>query len=73
MSSARTLEKYKYEVGENRTHETYVPLPTATRDSVKLTVGYATNQPNMFSSSLINSHCIRKRDLRSYPLSTYYS
>ena len=29
MSSARTLEKGKYEVGENRTHDTYEALPTA--------------------------------------------
>ena len=30
MSSARTLEKDKYEGGENQTHDTYeVALPTA--------------------------------------------
>ena len=27
----------------------------------------------MFSSSLINDHRLRNRDLRGYPLSTYYS
>ena len=31
MSSARTIEKDKYEVGENQTHDTHVALPTVTR------------------------------------------
>ena len=71
MSSARTLEKDKYEVGENRTHDTYEHYPLS-RDSITQWV-MLKKQPNMFLSSLINSHRLRERNLRSYPLFTYYS
>ena len=46
MSSARTLAKSKYEVGENRTHDTqHYPL---SRDSVKLTVSGLCKKPTKY-------------------------
>ena len=67
IMSERTLEKDKYEVGDNRTTTQHL-----SRYLVTLCV-MLKNEPNMFLSSLNNSHPLRKRDLWRYPLSTYCS
>ena len=52
MSPVRTIEKDKYEVGENRTHDTkHCPLP---RDSEKLEVGYFWKKPTKFVFEFVN-------------------
>ena len=52
MSSTRALEKYQYDFGENRTHDTqHHPLSL---DPVTLTVGGLCKKPTKYIFELVN-------------------